>query len=166
MKKIMIVLTLVAMIVVMGGCNSQQSTHPAPTAPDSEISQPQEGEKEEAQDIPFEEIADESTLPQDVQDAISEYKAEKGYKVFNAEAEQAYVLITAGEKRTGGYGIEVVSVQNTDNTTRIIVKETSPGEDDMVTKVLTYPYTAVKISDLKEIVTVYNTEGDQFSKHN
>ncbi len=161
----MIVLTVATMILVMGGCNTQNSTHPAPTAPNSGLSQSDGSEADKVKDVYFEEIADESILPQDLQDAILQYQAEKGYKLFNAKKEEGYVLVTAGEKRTGGYGITIVSVQNVGDTTKIFVEETSPREDDVVMMVITYPYTVVKIAELNEVVTVYNKDGEVFVKH-
>ncbi len=54
--------------------------------------------------------------------------------------DQLYILVTYGMKPTGGYAVEISDVEITDD--RVIVRATFrvPGEDEMVTEALTYPY--------------------------
>lgn len=57
------------------------------------------------------------------------------------------VLITAGEKPTGGYAVEIASATETDQEWLIDVVFRSPGPSDIVTQVLTYPYQFCRIKD-------------------
>ena len=63
-----------------------------------------------------------------------------------------YVVLNMGEKNTGGYSIEVEKVEETDKNIIITVKENSPGPDEMVMQIITYPYTILKVNSKKEII--------------
>lgn len=63
-----------------------------------------------------------------------------------------YIILNMGEKNSGGYSIGVEKVEETDKNIIITVKENSPAPDAMVTQVITYPYTVVKIHSKKEII--------------
>lgn len=55
------------------------------------------------------------------------------------------ILAAAGSRPTGGYGIEVESVHRDEETMYVVVRETSPGDDCMVTQAFTAPTTAVRV---------------------
>lgn len=57
------------------------------------------------------------------------------------------VLVTMGEKPTGGYAVEIKEVATTGGNWVVDVKFVSPGPGDIVTQVLTYPYQFLKIKD-------------------
>lgn len=63
-----------------------------------------------------------------------------------------YVILNMGEKNSGGYSIGVEKVEETDKNIIITVKENNPSPDAMVTQVISYPYTVVRIHSKKEIV--------------
>ncbi|WP_264554175.1 protease complex subunit PrcB family protein [Flavobacterium sp. N2038] len=63
-----------------------------------------------------------------------------------------YVILNMGEKNTGGYSIGIEKVEETDQNIIITVKENNPAADAMVTQVITYPYTVVRIHSKKEII--------------
>lgn len=63
-----------------------------------------------------------------------------------------YVILNMGEKNTGGYSIGVEKVEETDKNIIITVKENNPAADAMVTQVITYPYTVIKVHSKKEII--------------
>ena len=63
-----------------------------------------------------------------------------------------YVILNMGEKNSGGYSIDVEKVEETDKNIVITVKENNPAPDAMVTQVITYPYTVVRIHSKKEII--------------
>jgi hypothetical protein len=67
-------------------------------------------------------------------------------------ANSNYVILSMGEKNTGGYSIEIEKVEETDKNIIITVKEKNPAPDAMVTQAITYPYTVVKIHSKKEII--------------
>ena len=85
-------------------------------------------------------------------DAVSNYS--------NAPADQIdfsahqVVLLTMGEKPTGGYGIRIDSVEETNGTLKLGATETGPGSNCMVTQALTAPYLFVKVSSVKRVETV------------
>ena len=58
-----------------------------------------------------------------------------------------YVLITEGEKRSGGYAVEVIEVVETGDSLVLKVKRTKPAPEDMVTDALTYPYDLIVLEN-------------------
>ncbi len=63
-----------------------------------------------------------------------------------------YVILNMGEKNSGGYSIGVEKVEETDKNIIITIKENNPSPDAMVTQVISYPYTVVRIHSKKEII--------------
>ena len=63
-----------------------------------------------------------------------------------------YVILNMGEKNSGGYSIGIENVEETDKNIIITVKENNPSPDAMVTQVISYPYTVVRIHSKKEII--------------
>jgi len=55
------------------------------------------------------------------------------------------LAVFAGEKRSGGYTVQVERVIQTDQAVIVRVTETAPGTDQMTTAQITYPYQVVKI---------------------
>lgn len=90
------------------------------------------------------------------------YKSTKGYSVYHhygVEDDYADTEVTVymGERNTGGYSIEVVSVKKKDNDVIITVKENNPSTDT-VTMAITYPSIKVILPfDAKniEVVDIY-----------
>ncbi|MCL6580755.1 MAG: protease complex subunit PrcB family protein [Firmicutes bacterium] len=71
------------------------------------------------------------------------------------------VLVTMGEKPTGGYAVEVVTAARSAGGWVIDVRFVSPKPGDVVTQVLTYPYGFVKVPDDGLAVVVRDVTGDQ-----
>jgi len=63
-----------------------------------------------------------------------------------------FVILNMGQKPTGGYGITVDSVEETDKEIIVKIKELKPEPGAMLMQVITYPYTVVKINSKKQIV--------------
>jgi major membrane immunogen (membrane-anchored lipoprotein) len=63
-----------------------------------------------------------------------------------------FVVLNMGEKTTGGYKIGIEKVEETDKSIIITIKETIPDPNSMVTQVISYPYSIVKINSKKEII--------------
>ncbi len=63
-----------------------------------------------------------------------------------------FVILSAGEKNTGGYSIGIEKVEETDKNIIITVKEEGPKPGEMVTESLTTPFAIVKINSKKEII--------------
>ena len=56
-----------------------------------------------------------------------------------------YILVTEGERPTGGYTLEVTSVTTDSDKILVSTTFTSPPEDAMVITVITYPSTLIRI---------------------
>ncbi|WP_281765817.1 protease complex subunit PrcB family protein [Neptunitalea lumnitzerae] len=54
-------------------------------------------------------------------------------------------VICMGEKQSGGYQIDVSTIEETANTITVFVKETTPEEGAIVTTMITNPFTVVKL---------------------
>lgn len=65
------------------------------------------------------------------------------------------VIVALGEQPTGGYAINIESIQLQGGELAVTGKATAPGPDDVTSQVLTYPYCAVLIPSTKadKIVT-------------
>lgn len=55
------------------------------------------------------------------------------------------VIVALGEQRTGGYAVNIESIQLQGGELAVTGKATAPGADAIVTQALTYPYSAVLI---------------------
>jgi hypothetical protein len=60
---------------------------------------------------------------------------------------EVIVAVFLGEKRTGGYAIDVVRVEEdrADRSVKVFIRETSPPPGAMVTQALTQPYHIVRL---------------------
>jgi hypothetical protein len=84
------------------------------------------------------------------------YEANRKSKGFHVKSDDggAYILIAAGEKRTGGYGIKIEGVYLEDTQTASVkAVVTSPAPDMMVTQAFTYPNVLIKL-DMEGILNV------------
>lgn len=162
-KKVIGILTAVIVTVSMlVGCSAEKPAKSIPAAPKVENSQPIKEQQEFKEgNNPFEEIEDESKMPQEIKDAIEKYKMQRGFFSYKSDG-ALYVLITAGEKNTGGYDIKVKSVKCIEGTTKIVVEETEPAKGAMVIMAITYPYTVIRTQGVTDTFDIQNTKGDQF----
>jgi hypothetical protein len=62
-----------------------------------------------------------------------------------------FILVNMGEKNTGGYRIEVVSVEELTDKIIITIKEIEPKKDGVITTAITNPYEVIKINSKKPI---------------
>lgn len=90
----------------------------------------------------------------------------RGYYLFGtSEGERPYIIVVdMGEKRTGGYDIEITGLKFDGSTLTVTVKETSPALTDTVTQALTYPCCAVEFSKLPDNIKVIEESGYEY-KH-
>lgn len=65
------------------------------------------------------------------------------------------VAVFSGEKPTGGYSIEITGIRedSTKHALEVVVHESNPSRDAMVTQVLTQPYHIVKLRQIQLPVT-------------
>ena len=59
------------------------------------------------------------------------------------------VIVALGEQPTGGYSVNIESIQLTGGELAVTGKASAPGPDAVTTQALTYPYCAVSIPNTK-----------------
>lgn len=64
------------------------------------------------------------------------------------------VAVFAGQKRTGGYGVEFVGVQESENAVTVTYRMRKPRFDEMVTQALTSPFAIRLVPNQGKPVTV------------
>lgn len=85
-------------------------------------------------------------LPEEVQEWIDGAREEFAAQTMEYE-DVLYLLVTYGEKPTGGYDVEITSIVEEADKLVVTVDFTEPGEDDIVTQALTYPYDLAMLDD-------------------
>lgn len=120
----------------------------------------QETEKVSATEVSFTVVEE---LDEETQKTVDEKAKEKGFVVLSQEEESAVVMISSGEKPSGGYAIEVKTAEEKDGVVTITVKETAPEEDAIVTDAITQPYTVVKLETKATAFNVLNAEGEEWA---
>lgn len=68
------------------------------------------------------------------------------------------IIASMGSRPTGGFGINVVQVAESEGTVYVVVNETSPGSRCMTTQALTSPVTAVRVQRRDGPVTFLERE--------
>ena len=97
----------------------------------------------------------EEEIPAEIlEDILPQYKQLERALACSYNSE-VFVIVTRGEKPTGGYDIDVVDmklVQEEDETETLVVYTnfTDPEPGDLVTQVITYPYEVTK-TDLERL---------------
>jgi hypothetical protein len=113
-----------------------------------------------------------SSMPDSVDDTDSKltYVIDNNMNSYNGYSQRGiYVekstdfvsyIIAMGEQTSGGYSINIVDVfvDNNENVV-VIVKEHTPGKDDIVTMALTQPTCKLTLNREPNSLTVRNTEG-------
>jgi len=74
------------------------------------------------------------------------HHVKRGLHSFTA-GDYLYILLSAGEKPTGGYALEDLVLYGTETEIEVTANLRCPGEDEMVTQALTYPHLLVRIPD-------------------
>ncbi|MGG6431552.1 protease complex subunit PrcB family protein [Anoxybacillus sp. D401a] len=98
---------------------------------------------EEDEDVVYHVVTEEQ-LPQHVKALYN--RQHKQFKTYTIQQDgMTYVVIHLGERRTGGYGIEVINVRYEKGKAVVYYKERKPAPDAIVTQALTYPKAAIKI---------------------
>ena len=125
LKRILVVAILVLSLLFVAGCGD-------PVKAD---------EPDEPEEIT---LTDE--LPGEVQAWI-----DTSQEIFGAQTklheEILYMLVTYGEKPTGGYVVEITGISEEEDKILVTIHFSEPGEDDMVTQALTYPYDLAMTDD-------------------
>lgn len=93
-----------------------------------------------------EEVTMPDELPAEVQAWIDASIYNFGGQTFVYE-DILYLLVTYGEKPTGGYNVEITDITEGEGKLVVTADFTEPGEDEMVTQALTYPYDLAMLDD-------------------
>lgn len=110
------------------------------------------------------EVVDVSTLSEQLQNEIEALKQQRGYEFWLQEDGSYYILISSGEKSTGGYGIEVNSIEDNEGRTIIAVTETAPGADEMTAQMITYPFVVIKASGITDNFMINDQNQNEYSR--
>ena len=78
------------------------------------------------------------TLPEEIEEWI-DYSSTLWLGQTRTLEDNTYILVTYGEKPTGGYHVEIQDVMEYEEEIRVTVAFTEPAEDEIVTQALTYP---------------------------
>ncbi len=109
------------------------------------------------------EVIDIATLSEELLSEIEALKVQKGYEFWQQEDGSFLILISAGEKLTGGYGIEVESIEDNEGKTYIYVKETEP-EGDMNLQALTYPFVVIKAAGITDQFVILDQDQNEYPR--
>ncbi|MHB1420593.1 MAG: protease complex subunit PrcB family protein [Bacillota bacterium] len=74
--------------------------------------------------------------------------------------EDEYVLLSAGEKPTGGFSIEEFQLNGLADEIQVAASLRAPGAEDIVTQALTYPHLLVKIKADQRQLTFQGFKGN------
>ncbi len=110
--------------------------------------------EEEPTIIPKKEI---DKIPEKIENWI-DYSSKMMLAQEKSYEDALYLLVTYGEQPTGGYHVDIKQVAEKEDEIVVTVQFTEPGEEDMVTQALTYPYDLYVIEDTEKEVT-YEAKG-------
>ena len=95
-------------------------------------------------------------------DYYSNYK-ERGYKLIKNK-DKYNLIISLGEKGTGGYSIDIVNIQVSGNNVTVYLDENEPGEKDVVTQAFTYPSVTIEFNGKPRIGDIYIVNKNEYLK--
>ncbi|HHX94428.1 MAG TPA: protease complex subunit PrcB family protein [Clostridia bacterium] len=143
-KQIRFVALMVFVLVFTIACGSGEDTAEKSELQMGEI----EFEQVEVNTDAFDELYEDSEFAA----WYDENLKEEGAFSYTA-GEKRYVLLSAGEKNTGGYSLENIVVKGTEDSIEITADLNVPGEGSLVTQALTYPNVLLSIpADEREVV--------------
>ncbi len=126
-------------VAIFGGAAGMGEEKPAPPAKQA---QPQAYEMVQG---PYQES---------VKQALNSIRKQGGYHVIH-EGGKTYVVISAGQRSTGGYQLLIADVAKQANGTWVVkTTEKKPAAGQMVTQVLTYPTIVIALPEAKANVSV------------
>ena len=143
------------------------------TGETSETSEPKPGDYRSVKEYYNGEVPDKGVLGEYEFELSDQYSSplmikERGYYVDTLEEPDApyFIVICAGEKNTGGYGIKITDIGLQDGELWITVEETSPAPGDIVTQAFTYPCCVLKLNKLPPKFYVIDNSGKVLSDVN
>lgn len=91
-----------------------------------------------------------TSLSDDAQKELTERKYVEGAYVF-VDNGKNYLAVFAGERNTGGYGIEIIEIIRMNADLTASIEMTEPDPDMMVTDALTYPMDLVELKNIENV---------------
>lgn len=131
------VVLMIVVLSVVTACFSPKKETPAVTAPLGELNY-------EVIDISSPSF--DAINKDDLADWYKSNSRKEGIHSFTQDTFR-YLLISAGEKPTGGFSIENLHIVGTEANLDITASLKTPGQGEMVTQALTYPHLLVKINE-------------------
>ncbi|PWK05045.1 protease complex subunit PrcB family protein [Tumebacillus permanentifrigoris] len=122
----------------------------APSFPSGPISKPTPAPS-------YEVSTDLSALPPDVQDRAIAVQGTSG-AITTDSGDSTYLILSAGERYTGGYVITVENVTETDSRIEVTVGLQTPAPGGFALQAITYPQTVLRFPQTVKPIVVLNTE--------
>ncbi|SEM71466.1 PrcB C-terminal [Lihuaxuella thermophila] len=140
----MFLILLFLVLIPLTGCG-QGNVYPSPSSP-----------REEASDMNEETLAYNkvslSQLPESLKEKANELQRSSKQETYvGYEDSLAYVMIALGQRKTGGYSIQVNKVTRKGNELIIYAEELTPPKDGFVTQVITNPMTIITVKKKEPI---------------
>lgn len=147
MRRIIFLVALISILILSVGCNAVEE--------DVDITEPTE--------FDYEIIEEDALEEETAKEWYDENKESYGFYTHAISDQEKYLLVSAGEKSTGGYSLEIDGVNEVSQMITFNINLNEPSEDDMVTQALTYPNLLVKITadESFEVDAILNFDTEQ-----
>lgn len=163
-KKRIIIAFLLVVLMIFTGCNNksvdtnQPTDKPNVNVPSATMTPPQgfTVNKIDFQVVNFDDLASEKI------EFINNLATLRGYYYWRDDNGKYTLFIGMGEKPTGGFSIKVISVEDNEGKTNILVEETIPKKDDIVSQALTYPYLVIEMKGITDQFNIANTSKEEY----
>jgi len=107
------------------------------------------------QPVPYEIVTDPSSLPQEVRDAAQAAQGTSGLVTVRTP-DATYAILSAGERTSGGYSIEIRSVVQGNGQIEILVNLIEPDPDAFTIQVITTPQVILRLAPTDQPIIVVN----------
>lgn len=147
MKRILFLIALISIIVFSVGCNTVEEN--------VDLTEPTE--------FDYELIEEDAIEDEAAKNWYQENKEDYGSYTHSVSEQEKYLLVSAGERRTGGYSLEIEGVNELNQMITFNIALNEPSAEDMVTQALTYPNLLVKITanEIFEVEADLNFEAEE-----
>lgn len=135
LKKAALILGLTFILIILSGCKKQEE------------------EIVKIKDLEFT-VVEEADLPEELLKSINEKKSTP-FKMTYSNDNYLYIVRGYGEQKSGGYSISVDNLFLAENGIYFESTLIGPGQNDLVTQVISHPYIAVKLEFIDKKV-VFN----------
>lgn len=129
-------------------------------------------EKVSFNSLEIEIVKDTTSLPSHLREVLEQAKTQKGYLILKdsdlLNSDTVLVFISSGQKITGGYDIRIEDLQaeKENGQLNIIVRETAPGSENIVSEVITYPFILFSIKGDYNNYRITDVDGNPFKPIN